>query len=325
MGYTQETDGKQIARDLSSEIKGKTVLVTGASPSSLGTVFAKIVAEHSPALLILAGRNAEKTQETARSIAESTEVKVKILDLKLDSFAQVRKAAEQVNNWEDVDHIDVVVNNAGIMAVPFELTEDGVERQLATNFLGHFLFTNLIMGKVLRSKSPRIVNVSSNGHRFSPVRFDYNFQNGKAYDDWRAYGQSKTGNMLFSIALAEKLGSKGLVSASLHPGVIYTNLGAHLDWTGDDAAAMQAADVIMGTQPSLQSGISDFKSPEQGAATHVYTAFSPDIARDNGSYFLDSRLADPFEGEVYPWATDKAEAKRVWKFAEKLVGQEFKY
>ncbi|KAF4964404.1 hypothetical protein FSARC_7669 [Fusarium sarcochroum] len=323
MTYTKETDGRQIASDLSSKIKGKIILVTGASPGSLGTIFSQIVAEHSPALLILAGRNTKGTQETAKSITDSTGVQVKTLTLKLDSLKSVRAAADEVNAWDDVPQIDILVNNAGIMAVPFELTEDGVERQFATNFLGHFLFTNLILGKILKAKAPRVINVSSNGNRFSGVRFDYNFQDGKTYDPWRAYGQSKTGNVLFSVALAQKLGSKGLISASLHPGVTSTNLGAHVDWAGEGGASMYAVDVTIGTPESLAPGSFDFKSPEQCVATHVYTAFSPDIASNNGGYFMDSRLADQFKGEVYPWATDKKEAERVWKLAEKLVGQEF--
>ncbi|KAM0554829.1 hypothetical protein ACHAPJ_006562 [Fusarium lateritium] len=211
------------------------------------------------------------------------------------------------------------------MAVPFQLTEDGTERQFATNFLGHFLFTNLILGKVLKAKAPRVINVSSNGHRFSSVRFDYNFQDGKVYDPWRSYGQSKAGNVLFSVALAQKLGSKGLISASLHPGVTHTNLGSHIDWAGEGGASMYAVDVSLGTTASLAPGSFDFKSPEQCIATHIYTAFSPDIASNNGGYFMDSRLADQFQGEVYPWATDKNEAERVWKLAEKLVGQDFSW
>ena len=173
MAYTKETDARDVARDLSSQIKGKTVLVTGASSKSLGVAFAQIIAENSPKFLILTGRDVAKVQETARSIKD---VPVKVLELKLDSLKSVRKAAEEVNSWADVTNIDVLMNNAGIMAQPFQLTEDGFESQLATCFLGHFLFTNLIMGKILKSGSPRVVNVSSNGHRFGPFRFDYNFK-----------------------------------------------------------------------------------------------------------------------------------------------------
>lgn len=261
--YNEKTTVQELVSDYANIIKGKTVLTTGVTPGSLGYVFVEAVAAASPALLILAGRDEAKLAKAAESIAAAHPgAQTRNLVVDLCSLASVRKAAEEVNSWTDVPKIDVVVNNAGIMAVNFALTPDGFETQFAASHIGHFLLTNLIMSKVLASESPRIVNISSDGHRFSPIRWadphyhvrskthplplplpflssprmngfapaNIHTQNGETYQKWIAYGQAKTANMLFSLSLAEKLGKRGLLSYSLHPGVIFTTgLGAHLD------------------------------------------------------------------------------------------------
>jgi NAD(P)-dependent dehydrogenase (short-subunit alcohol dehydrogenase family) len=116
------------------------------------------------------------------------------------------------------------------MAVPYQLNEDGVESQFGSNHIGHFLFTQLIMDKILASgEDARVVNVSSNGYRRGVLRWDdYNFEDGKAYDKWAAYGQSKSANIVYAKALAQRYGDKGLRAFSLHPGAIWTNLAHHV-------------------------------------------------------------------------------------------------
>ena len=160
-----------------SEIKGKVVLTTGVSPGGLGAIFNEAIAKAEPALLILAARSPSKAEQTAQTIQSANPaVKTKVLELDLGSLAAVRKSAETILSWTDVPAIDLLVNNAGIMAVDFKLTPDGYESQFATNHLGHFLFTNLIIEKLLAASSPRVVSVSSDGHRGSPIRWaDYNF------------------------------------------------------------------------------------------------------------------------------------------------------
>lgn len=170
--YDTNTTADVVVRDLSGEIVGKVVLTTGVSPGGLGAFFNQHIAPAKPALLILAGRNPANNQETAESLVKDyPDVKVRTLQLDLDSLKQVREAAATVNGWSDVPHIDVLVNNAGIMAREYSKTEDGYERHFATSQLGPFLFTNLIMPKLLASKTPRIVNVSSDGHRLSQIRW----------------------------------------------------------------------------------------------------------------------------------------------------------
>ncbi|WYZ38118.1 hypothetical protein EsH8_III_000032 [Colletotrichum jinshuiense] len=316
-----ETTGSELVAEYAEHIKGKTVLVTGVSPGGLGAHFAEKIAAASPGVLVLAGRNTAKVQQTADAITSAhPSVSVKTLELDLGSFKSARKAAETVNGWGDVQKIDVLVNNAGVMATPWGVTEDGFESQFGTNHLGPFLFTNLIIKKILSAPAPRIVTVSSDGHRLGHIRWsDYNFNDGKHYNPWHAYGQSKTANCLMALSLAEKLGGKGLLSFSLHPGVIFTNLGTHLE----SFDSLRAQDINMGNRYMW----SEFnpKTEDQGIATHVYTAFSPDLEGLNGSYFNDCRLADQYKEEVYPWATNKIDADRLWKLSEKLVGEEFNY
>ena len=166
------TTANDLVNEYADIIKGKIILTTGVTPNSLGGTFIQETASKSPRLLILAGRSASKLQDLASTITKDyPDVKTRNLIVDLGSLASVRRAADEVNSWEDVPSIDVVVNNAGVMAIPYSKTEDGYEKQFAICHLGHFLLTNLIMNKILASKSPRVVNISSNGHSLGPVRF----------------------------------------------------------------------------------------------------------------------------------------------------------
>ncbi|KAI5458159.1 hypothetical protein BGZ63DRAFT_407459 [Mariannaea sp. PMI_226] len=306
--YNDKTTVQELVSDYAQIIKGKTVLTTGVTPGSLGHMFVEAVAAASPALLILAG------------------AKTRNLVVDLCSLASVRKAAEEVNSWADVPKIDVVVNNAAVMATEFALTVDGFETQFAASHIGHFLLNNLIMSKVLASESPRIVNISSDGHRFSPIRWaDPAFSNGETYHKWVAYGQAKTANMLFAMSLAEKLSKRGLQAYSLHPGVIFTTgLGTHLDTSENgDIKLLNDTDKLQGNQ----EGWADLKvvPVEVGTATQAYAAFDPNLIDHNGSYLLECRVGDPYVDTVKPWGTSVIEADKLWKLSEKLVDQKFEY
>ncbi|KFY22739.1 hypothetical protein V493_06359 [Pseudogymnoascus sp. VKM F-4281 (FW-2241)] len=323
--YDTTTTASELIHDYTPLIHNKTILITGVSPSSLGSTFVQSLASATPRLLILASRNPSTLLQTASSLTTShPAIEVRTLQIDLGSLPSVRDAAAVVNGWEDVEAVDVLVNNAGIMAVEYGVSGEGFESHLATNHLGPFLFTNLIMGKICKAERPRVVMVSSDGHRLNPFRFDdYNFDEGKTYNKWSAYGQSKTANMLMAISLAEKLGPKHkLLAFSLHPGVIWTNLGSHLDWSvaGD---GLRAADRVLGNR----EGWAEFniKPLERGVATHIYASFDPELEAHNGAYLIDSHVADPLVDTVKPWATSSFEAERLWKLSEKLVGEEFAY
>ncbi|KAH0523979.1 hypothetical protein TsFJ059_008907 [Trichoderma semiorbis] len=323
--YNADTTTDDLLKDLSGEIKGKVILITGVSQGTLGGVFVEYVAKAAPAGLILAGRSLAKIQITANALkAAHPAINIRTLQIDLASLAAVREAATTVNSWKNVPHIDVLVNNAGIMAVPYATTVDGFELQLANNHLGPFLFTNLIMDKILASKTPRVVNIASTGHRLHPIRwFDYNFRDGETYNCWHAYGQSKTANMLMAISLAEKLGSRRLTAFSLHPGTIKTQLSAHIDFSVE-WPEMVAADRMLGNSEGWRDDFK-FKTLERGVATHIYAAFEPSLKEHNGVYLEDAHIADPYVQTVKPWGTSKVEADRLWKLSEKLVGQEFSY
>ena len=214
-------------------------MITGVSPNGLGAELAQILAAHSPSLLILAGRSQTKVQAAMNQISQAfPSVPIRFLSLDVSSLASVRSAAAEVNAYLE-PHIDVLINNAGVMNIPTRtLSVDGIEMHLATNYLGPFHFTNLIMKKLAAAKTPRVVNVASNGYAISPFRFsDWNFDDernlpldeapirevctgfgipwGKGYLPPVAYGQSKTASVLHALALSKKL---EVAAFSVHPG-----------------------------------------------------------------------------------------------------------
>ncbi|CAG7938609.1 unnamed protein product [Penicillium olsonii] len=271
--YNATTTATELVTEYANLIQGKVILTTGVSPGSLGGHFVEAISKASPSCLILAGRSAAKLDQYSKEL-EKVNPNLRIITLLVDlgCLTSVRKAASYINSHESIPAIDVLVNNAGIMASEYCLSEDGIESQFATNHLGPFLFTNLIMDKILRSESPRVVIVSSDGHRLSPIRFDdHNFDGGKTYNRWVAYGQAKTANMLMALSLSSKLAHRGFQAFSLHPGVIFTNLGSHLDWNTD--VGLQSIDRQLGNREGWQGF--NLKSLDCGAATHVYAAFDP--------------------------------------------------
>lgn len=227
------------------------VVITGVAPNSLGQAIALAIASQHPAKLILASRTREKLEQVAQEIYDaSPETKatntVEVVPLDLSSQRSVEKAAAQIA--ATVDRVDVLINNAGVMVLTPQRTAEGIELQFGTNYLGHFLFTMLLLRQLKNAAaaaaksgvgSTRIVNVTSAGHRLSPIRFhDYNLegkgvppeeqpppgitavygQAGGEYNGWLAYGQSKTANILFSVYLSQQLREKGIVSYATHPG-----------------------------------------------------------------------------------------------------------
>jgi NAD(P)-dependent dehydrogenase (short-subunit alcohol dehydrogenase family) len=305
-----------IASDNASSIAGKIVLTTGVTQGGLGATFVEEIAKHNPRLLILAGRSPAKLQATAAKIAsdpQSAHVETRILVLDLASQAQIRHAANEVLQYTE-DHIDVLVNSAGIMGGPYKTTADGLESNFGSNHIGHFLFANLIMPKLLAAPGPRVVAVASDGHRSSGIRFDDpGFQSGKVYDQWEAYGQSKTANILFARSLAEKLGSRGLRSYSLHPGVAFgTSLAP--DFGEEDLVNLKEKDRQIGWDREF-----DVKSLDECAATHVVAAFDPRLEGYNGVYLENGNLSD----DLQPTAKGPGDAERLWKLSEELVGEKF--
>lgn len=195
-------------------------MITGPSWESLGSETVITLARGSPRMLILLGRDISKIQPVIDEVGKiNRDISTKFVEIHLDLLSSVRKAAQQVLEDASIPKIDVLINNAGIMACPYLKTEDGIERQFATNHIGHFLLANLIMPKLMAaSPSPRIVNVSSFGNVLSDVLEDPTFDDGKEYNSFISYGQSKTANILFAVGLNERLGEKGVKAFALDPG-----------------------------------------------------------------------------------------------------------
>jgi len=222
----------------------------------------------------------------------------------------------------DGTHVDIVVNNAGIMATPETRTPEGWELQFATNHLGHYALVNRLWPLLADGSEggARVVSVSSGGHQFSDIRWDDPwFETG--YDKWDAYGQSKTANALFAVHLDALGRPHGVRAWSLHPGAILTPLGRHL----------QAEDLstVMVEDEHGELVLPEFKTPEQGAATSVWAATSPEVEAFGGRYLEDVALAPSFsEGDVRPsdavgvkdYAQDPASAARLWAWSAELTG-----
>ncbi|KAG2177062.1 hypothetical protein INT43_007718 [Umbelopsis isabellina] len=314
--FGETTTADEAASFYANEIKGKIVLITGCTWGGLGAEAARAIAKHDPKLLILAGRKQEALDDTVQKIKEeSPEANLRTLIIDLASLESVKKAAAEVNQYSEP--IDVLINNSGIMATPYHTTIDGFEGQFGTNHLGPFVFTNLILPRILASSSRRIVNVSSGLSSLSDIRFDDPFfKNGETYYKWLAYGQSKTANILFARELAKRYGSKGLVAFSLHPGVIQTNLfrdvkpeemqGPYYDAWGQE----------------LDMSLVDFKNLAQGASTHIVAAFDLSIKNNSGSYLSSCKIAEDHPW-LKPYAKNDEDAKKLWALSEQLVAQQF--
>jgi len=317
--YTRQNAlASTIAADNAHNIRDKIVLTTGVTQGGLGATFVETIAAHKPRLLILAGRSVAKVQLTADKITSEPEnagVEVRILQLDLASQAQIRSAAKEVLAYPE-GRIDVLVNSAGIMAGPYKRTADGLENNFGSNHIGHFLFTNLVMPSLLAAPAPRVVSVSSDGHRLSGIRFDDpGFRGGDVYEQWAAYGQSKTANILFARSLATKLGPRGLKAYSLHPGVTFgTSLAP--EFKEEDLEALKEMDRGIGWDREF-----DVKTLDECAATHVVAAFDARLEGYNGVYLENGNVSD----DVQATATRQGDDERLWKLSEELVGEKFAY
>ena len=309
LGFESTTDQVLEGIDLS----GRRALVTGAS-GGLGAETARALASRGAAVTLTA-RNLEKGEAVAETIRASTgNPHVDVAELELLDPESVRAFAK---TWlADHDELNILVNNAGLMACPLERNALGWELQFATNHLGHFLLTCLLM-PALRAGQARIVNLSSGGHRFSDMNFeDPNYQ-ARPYDKFEAYGQSKTANVLFSIELTQRLAGQGITANAVHPGMIMTELARHMQQEDLEALGKHAP-----------PGGMKFKPVEAGAATSVWAATSPDLEGKSGLYLEDCGIGLP-AGEATgaagfaAYAVDPANAGKLWALSEELIGEKF--
>ena len=316
-GFESTADEVLEGKDLT----GRTVFVTGAY-SGLGRETARAMGARG-AHLILSGRDAGKLSEAADEIAQATGARVDRLVCDLASLDSIREAAQDANSR--FEKIDILINNAGVMAPPLERTADGFELQFGTNHLGHFLLTNMLVPLVEKGERPRIVNLSSRGHHFDHVHLDDPNYEDREYEKWAAYGQSKTANVLFAVGLEQRLGAKGIHAYALHPGGIMTNLGRHM--TEQDREWMMNR--IRKTAEKSGESPQGFKTIPQGAATTCWVATAEELEGRGGLYAEDCHVAEVDDedatGGVRSYAVDKASADELWDLSEKLVGESFAY
>ena len=312
-GFESTTDQVIAGLDLS----GRVALVTGAS-AGLGVETARTLAGAGATVWLLARDRAKLDAALAALEAESLPGRLESALLDLADLEQVRVAAAGL--LAACPKIDLLINNAGVMACPQAETAQGFEMQLGTNHVGHFLLTGLLLPALKAAaadgREVRVVNLSSAGHRFSAFDFEDPNYRQRSYDKWQAYGQSKTANVLFSVALDVRTESAGVRAFAVHPGAISTELGRHMDQ--DDMARIAA---------SFPGGKMAFKSIPQGAATSVWAATAPELAGCGGLYLEDCHVAEAATadsaGGVQPWAVDPVAAERLWQLSEQWVGQCF--
>ncbi|XP_057776039.1 short-chain dehydrogenase TIC 32, chloroplastic-like [Salvia miltiorrhiza] len=295
------------AEEVTQGIDGSALsaIVTGAS-SGIGAETARVLALRG-VNVVMAVRNVESCKKVKEAIIkESPKAKIDVMELDLASLASVRKFASEYNSSELP--LNLLINNAGVMATPFMLSQDNIEMQFATNHLGHFLLTNLLLENMKKTaresgKEGRIVNVSSEAHRYpyrEGIRFD-KINDSSSYNSILAYGQSKLANVLHANELTRLFQEEGvkITANSLHPGAIATNLLRH-----------------HGLIEGLVNWVGKYfiKDIPQGAATTCYVALHPAVEGVSGEYFSDSNVGQPTK-----LATDAQLAQKLWDFSLKLT------
>jgi NAD(P)-dependent dehydrogenase (short-subunit alcohol dehydrogenase family) len=247
--------------------------------------------------VIVAGRDPARVERARRIIAERSggaDVDTALADFA--SLEAVRRLARQV--LSGYDRLDLLINNAGLIAPHFERSADGYEMTVAINHLAPFLLTNLLLDRLKSSAPARIVIVASHAHR--GARLDFNtWMTSDGWTPLKAYGRSKLCNILFTRALARRLDSSGVMAACLHPGVVATGIG---DRAGLAGFGWRLAKPF-------------FMTPEKGARTSLFLATEADPARFHGAYVAERRIAEPD-----PAARDDALAERLWTESSRLVG-----
>lgn len=303
-GFGARSTTSDVLRNI--DLSGKLAIVTGGY-SGLGLETTRALAGAGAHVVVPARRRA--TAQEAVGGIDGVEVE----ELDLTDLASVRALAERF--LASGRAVDLMINNAGIMASPETRVGPGWEAQFATNHLGHYALVNRLWPAIERGGG-RVVSVSSNGHQLSDIRWDdVHFAHG--YDKWQAYGQAKTANALFALRLDELGRDAGVRAFSLHPGTIATQLGRYM--SQEELAELTET---IGASPTN----SGWKTPEEGAATQVWAATSPQLDGMGGVYCEDCDIAEPAaEGTVLgsgvsAWAADPDRAARLWKLSAELTG-----
>jgi NAD(P)-dependent dehydrogenase (short-subunit alcohol dehydrogenase family) len=296
------------------DLSGKVAIVTGGY-SGLGLETVRALA-HAGAHVVVPARRAAVAHEALDGIDVGAG-SVAVQELDLSDLDSVRGFARRFS--DSGSRLDILINNAGVMACPETRVGPGWELQFATNHLGHYTLTNLLWDVLAADGGARVVALSSTGHKLSPIRFDDPQFETDDYDKWVAYGQSKTANSLFAVELDARGQGHGVRALACHPGGIMTPLQRHLPREEMVAAGWMDAD-----------GNADdrFKSPQQGAATSTWASTSPQLDGQGGVYCEDCDIANPTDADgplarfsgVDAHAIDTDAATRLWALSAQLTG-----
>ncbi len=322
-GFGAASTAREVIRGI--DLSGKVAIVTGGY-SGLGLETARVLRQ-AGARVIVPARNLTKAATALKGITGVEFEPMELMDpASISAFTEKFLASGQP--------LHILVNSAGIMACPLERDARGYESQFSTNHLGHFQLVTQLMPALRRVYGARVVSVSSWGHRHSPVVFDDPNYERREYTPWLGYGQSKTANILFALALDERGKAEGIRAFSLHPGgIVATGLGKYIT-----VEQLRAGGAIDEQGKPVIDPARGFKTVEQGAATIVWCTTTPQLNGVGGVYCADCDIAPLFtpEGEaegnkagakkfasrpmgVMPYAVDPQAAERLWTLSERLV------
>lgn len=308
-GFGEHTTAEEVAKG--ADLRGLNVLITGGY-AGIGLETTRALRDAGASILV-AGRDVDKAR---RNLETMPDVEIDALDLadprSIDDFAGRVLATNRP--------IHILVNNAGIMALPLARDARGYELQFATNHLGHFQLTKRLMPALERANGARVITLTSAGHRFGGVDFDDpNFER-RPYDKWKAYGQSKSANSLFSVELDRRGKDKNIRAFAVHPGrVLITELSRHISDDDLKAAGIKNADGSF-------AGAA-MKTIPEGAATSVWCAISPQLNEMGGVYCADCDVSPLVAADspsligVREWAIDPVAAERLWELSERMIAR----
>ncbi|MGO9963970.1 MAG: SDR family NAD(P)-dependent oxidoreductase [Acidimicrobiales bacterium] len=314
MSFDRDSTAAEVAAG--HDLAGRNVIVTGGT-SGLGEETARVLASIGASVTITS-RDPQRGEATAARLrTESGNDSVESAELDLGSLASVAAFIERY--LVSGRPLHVLVNNAGIMAVPLAYTIDGFESQFATNHLGHFALTLGLRPALFAGAGARVVSLTSRAHRRGDFDFDDPNYRYTPYDPWEAYGRSKTAVSLFAVGFTNHHRTDGITANALEPGAVYTGLAAHLDRANLLALGWIESDGRLVPPPT-------WKSIPQGAATTVWAAVASELDGVSGEYLDDCAIAQPWnhKGELphgyhMPYATDPDHAERLWELSVELI------
>ena len=306
-GFGAKTEPSEVLKEV--DLKGKVAMVTGGY-SGIGLETVRGLKD-SGARVIVPARRTDVARAELAEIVENGD----ILEMDLADPSSVTRFINEFN--ASGTSLDILVNNAAVMACPQMPTKQGWDLQFAVNHIGHFILTKGLLDVISQSSEARIVTLSSTGHKLSGIQWeDIHFEN--SYDKWKSYGQSKTAASLLAIEISSRMKDEGIKTYSVHPGGIFTPLQRHLEkeemialgWLGEDGELSEMA-------------AANFKSTTQGASTSLWCATSPMLNDVSGVYCENCDVAVRQEDGpmaryvgVADWAVDTDEASKLWELTE---------